>query len=65
MRKATIQTTLANGGRIQNHSLVNKDGSVHQGKSSKVTEAQIQSLVDADEVIEHVGYDRTRTYRQS
>lgn len=62
MKKSTVLSTLANGGRIQNHTLINAQNIPVQGKGSQVTDSQIKAAIAAG-ATETIGYDRTRTYK--
>ena len=62
MKKKTVLDTLAAGGRIQNHTLIDSQNKPVQGKGSTVTDSQVQAAIASGARVT-VGYDRTRTYQ--
>ena len=59
MRRAEIDKTLKNGGRIVNRILVNGSNQ----PTGKVSDRQVNKLLSDGAVSEQVHYDKTRTYR--
>jgi len=67
--KQQINTTLSSGGFVQNKGLYNSQGqpvaNANGNPSADLTPAQLRALEGDDGVTKTVGYDNTRTYRQS